>query len=407
MASTTTLLKNFSATLNPLRGMTKPQIDNMLDASRKGNDARLQVAFELVEQNMPIFGICIQKRLAGIQSRKWDIVPIDDSKTAVAQADQVRKHFKRSDMKNIDGLSEAIRHLAMATFRGRSIVKPFVDEDGLRFKIVNNWNALCKGSKLYFNPAPETVVGCDFESQLEEIPNSEVCWLKESLPIDVPGIQIYLRQLVGEEQWARAVEKYGVAQILLEVPEGTTDASMDQWTYRANRILEGGSGAMPAGTKVTQLDGARGQDPFTSYIDHQMAMISILATGGTLATIGGSSGLGSNVADVQNDQFQSLVSYDCKRIANTLSEVAVAKVCAFLGQEQLCRFEYIEEENTSPSEYIKMAAELKSLGCKIDLQKLKELTKLDFISEEEADLWQPEQEADAQAKTVESGDGNE
>ena len=164
MASTTTLLKNFSATLNPLRGMTKPQIDNMLDTSRKGNDARLQVAFELVEQNMPIFGICIQKRLAGIQSRKWDIVPIDDSKAAVAQADQVRKHFKRSDMKNIDGLSEAIRHLGMATFRGRSIVKPFVDEDGLRFKIVNNWNALCKNNKLYFNPTPETVVGCDFES---------------------------------------------------------------------------------------------------------------------------------------------------------------------------------------------------------------------------------------------------
>lgn len=392
MATTTTLLKNFSATLNPLRGMTKPQIDNMLEASRKGNDARLQVAFELVEQNMPIFGICIQKRLAGVQARKWDIVPLDDSNEAKEQAEKVRKYFKRSDMKNIDGLSEAIRHLAMATFRGRGIVKPFVDEDGLRFKIINNWNVLCKNNKLYFNPTPENVVGYEFENELTLIPNSEVCWIKENLPIDIPGIQIYLRQLVGEEQWARAVEKYGVAQILLEVPEGTTDAAMDQWTYRANRILEGGSGAMPAGTKVTQLDGARGQDPFTSYIEHQMAMISILATGGTLATIGGSSGLGSNVADVQNDQFQSLVTYDCKRIANTLSEVAVAKVCNFLGQEQLCRFDYIEEEKTSASEYIAMAAELKSLGCKIDIQKLKELTKLDFISNDEADLWQPEAE---------------
>lgn len=390
MATTTTLLKNFSATLNPLRGMTKPQIDNMLEASRKGNDARLQVAFELVEQNMPIFGVCIQKRLAGIQSRKWDIVPIDDSDAAVAQADVVRKHFKQADMKNIDGLSEAIRHLGLATFRGRACVKPFFDEDGLRFKIINNWNALCKNNKLYFNPEPETIQTYDFERQLEQIPSSEVCWIKESLPVDVPGIQIYLRQLVGEEQWARAVEKYGVAQILLEVPEGTTDAALDQWTMRAAKIMEGGSGAMPAGTNVTQLDGARGQDPFTSYIEHQMAMISILATGGTLATIGGSSGLGSNVADVQNDQFQSLVTYDCKRIANTLSEVAVAKVCQFLKQEQLCRFEFIEDEDTTPEQYISMAKQLKDLGCKIDLQKLKELTKLSFISEEEDGIWQPE-----------------
>lgn len=158
---------------------------------------------------------------------------------------------------------------------------------------------------------------------------------------------------------------------------------MDQWTYRANRILEGGSGAMPSGTKVTQLDGARGQDPFTSYIEHQMEMISILATGGTLATIGGGTGLGSNLADVQESQFQNLVSYDCKRIANTLSEVAVAKICRYLGQKQLCRFAYIEETVTPPEKYIEMAKNLKDLGCNIDIQKLKEIVKLDFISDED------------------------
>jgi len=32
-----------------------------------------------------------------------------------------------------------------------------------------------------------------------------------------------------------------------------------------------------------------------------MEMIAILATGGSLATIGGATGLGSNLADVQNN----------------------------------------------------------------------------------------------------------
>lgn len=386
--NTQSILKNFSSQMNPLRGMTKIQIDQMLEQARRGNDARLQVAFEAVEQNMPIFGICIQKRLAGVQSRKWDIIPVDDSEEALKQAKTVKKYFDFADMKNVDGLSEAIRHLATATFRGRAAVKPFIDENGFRLKILNNWNVLCRNNRLYWNPDPSNVPD-DFEDSLERIPNLELCWVKENLPIDIPGIQIYLRQLVGEEQWARAVEKYGVAQILLEVPDGTPDESMDQWTYRANRILEGGSGAMPSGTKVTQLDGARGQDPFTSYIEHQMEMISILATGGTLATIGGGTGLGSNLADVQESQFQNLVSYDCKRIANTLSEVAVAKICRYLGQKQLCRFTYIEETVTPPEKYIEMAKNLKDLGCNIDIQKLKDIVKLDFISDEDSSIWQP------------------
>lgn len=389
---TQSILKNFSAQMNPLRGLTKNQIDNLLEQSRKGNDARLQVAFEQVEQNMPIFGICIQKRLAGIQSRKWDIIPIGNSNEARNQANAVKRMFEVADMKNIDGLSEAIRHLAMATFRGRSVVKPFIDDDGIRFKIINNWNCLTRNNKLYWNPDPNTVYD-NFEDVLQKIPNGEVCWIKDNLPVDIPGIQIYLRQLVGEEQWARAVEKYGVAQILLSVPEGTPDSSLDQWSYRATRIMEGGSGALPNGCEVTQLNDARGQDPFTNYIEHQMTMISILATGGTLATIGGSSGLGSNLADVQNDQFEKLITYDCKRIANTMSEVAVKKACDYLNQNQMCRFQFIEEEDTTVEQYIEMAGKLKELGVKIDVQKLKELVKLDFISDDEGDLWQPNNES--------------
>lgn len=393
MADNTQTLKNFAERMNPLRGMTKNQIDQLLDNSRRGNDARLQVAYEMVEQTMPIFGVCIQKRLAGIQNRKWRIMPIDESEEAQKQADEVQKWFAKSDMKNIDGLSEAIRHLGLASFRGRSVVKPFVDENGLRFKTIKNWNILEKNNKLYWNPEPEAVYAVDIEDCLTQLPPDEVCWVKEQLPIDIPGLQIYLRQLVGEETWARAVEKYGVAQIIMTTPDGTPDSAMNEWCIRAQRIMEGGSGAVPFGTGISQLTNARGQDPFTEYIDHQMAMISILATGGTLATIGGSSGLGSNTAEIQNDQFNSLVSNDCKRISNTLSEVAVKRVCEWLGQEQLCRFEYIEDESTSAAEYISMAKSLKDLGCKIDIQKLKSLTKLDFISDVEGELWQPDEQA--------------
>ena len=45
-----------------------------------------------------------------------------------------------------------------------------------------------------------------------------------------------------------------------------------------------------------------------------------------------------------------------------------------------------------------MAKAAKDMGLKIDIQKLKELTKLSFISEEEADLWTPERKEEQETK---------
>lgn len=210
----------------------------------------------------------------------------------------------------------ALRHLGMASFRGRACVKPFFHDDDLILKPLENWNILERNNKLYWNP--DIQLGAQFD-QMTELPENEVCWVKNDLAIDIPGIQIYLRQLVGEEQWARAVEKYGVAQILITAPEGTTDSGLPVWGERASRIFEGGSGVLPFGAKVDAMTDARGQDPFSAYIQHQMEMIAILAVGGALGTVGGSTGLGSDLAARQDEQFQSLINQDCKKISNAIS----------------------------------------------------------------------------------------
>ena len=106
-------------------------------------------------------------------------------------------------------------------------------------------------------------------------------------------------------------------------------------------------------------------------------------------TIGGSTGLGSDLARVQQESFNSIVSQDCKRVSNAVTANVVAKCARKLGQEPLCRFSFIEDEETSASEYLDMAQKLKDLGLAIDAQKLKELTKLDFISDEAKDVWTP------------------
>jgi hypothetical protein len=123
-----------------------------------------------------------------------------------------------------------------------------------------------------------------------------------------------------------------------------------------------------------------------------MEQISILATGGTLMTIGGSTGLGSDLARVQQESFNSLVNLDCKRISNAITNSIVRKcVKKFFNTDDLkIRFEFIEQDDTTADEYLTLAERCKAIGLTIDVAELKKLTKLSFISDEVKDVWSPE-----------------
>lgn len=166
--------------------------------------------------------------------------------------------FDKADARNEDGLTEALQWLVMSAFKGRTAVKAFFDKDGdMYFKKLMPWNMLEYNGKFYWNPSSEQTGWFTEQagkvivpSGLVEIPKKEICYLTNDRPIDIPGLIIYLRMLVGEDQWARFVEKEGIPQVLLTAPEGTPDTDLDKWNWRAMQIFEGGSGTLPNGTEV-------------------------------------------------------------------------------------------------------------------------------------------------------------
>lgn len=177
--------------------------------------------------------------------------------------------------------------------------------------------------------------------------------------------------------------------MVITAPDGTPDSALPTWTFRAQQIMNGGSGVLPSGAKVDELTAARGQDPFSTFCQHQMEVIAILATGGTLNTIGGATGLGSNLADVQNDQFNKLVRKDIRKIEKAMTKV-VGVVARGMGlNPEGLRFNFVSDEDDT-KEVLEVADKMKGLGLTIDVEKMRKYIKYDIMSDAQKDLWTPE-----------------
>ena len=378
---------------NPLNSLTNQDIEALFNNAQSGNDSQLQYIYSLIEKHSPVFQVCIKKRLSGLSSRNWEITCIKENESSKAkrQKEVISDIFSESDTRNEEGLTTAIEHLAMSSFRGRSAIKGFFKNNKLYFKKLENWNLLYKSGDLYFNPNLNGLFNIDARTNevkykdLIKIENPlEITYVIEDLPIDICGLTIYLREYVGEYNWARAVEKYGIAQILLKAAEGTPESQYNLLANRAMQIFEGASGVIPNGTEVTQVTDARGQDPFSLYLKHQEELISILATGGTLNTVGGSTGLGSDLATQQDDAFQVLINHDAKKISNAITNTIVRKLVKqlFPDEKLLVRFSFVDKDNITTEQYLNYASQLYNIGVPLDITKLKEVTGISFIKDD-------------------------
>ena len=72
-----------------------------------------------------------------------------------------------------------------------------------------------------------------------------------------------------------------------------------------------------------------------------------------------------------------------------MSEIVIKRCAEQLGYSKVaCRFEFVEADEFEAKDYVELAEKLHNMGVKIDSNKLKELTKLDFIDDSET-TWTP------------------
>ena len=370
------------AQINPLRDLTVEKAQQIFDAARRGNDVRLQCVYANMEEVDPTLLICAERRAGALIGLDWTIRPKAaarakgfDQTLADEQAAFLEQVYGQAEERN---LFPAIEHLASAFFRGHAHVQPKWSADGqslLGFDLLDAWN-VCRDvvtGLWHWNPeASETV---DLAT-LPAIPPRELVTLVRTRHVDYPAMAIYLRAALGERAWGRFLERYGVPPVIITMPPDMDPARVSDYCAAAEKVADGGTGALPAGSLVTYATEARGTNPFSEFLLHQQKLVVLMATGGMLTSLDGATGIGQGASDAHEETWRMIVRRDAGIIATALNRTVTDTLLdrAFPGRPHLAAFDFETEPAPGPAEVFDLASKAVQAGYRVTQAELQERT---------------------------------
>ena len=404
-----------------------------IDNARSGRISQLQLLYSLVESSNLTLAMCVQRRESALPD--WTIKLREtrryrsyDQKLAEEQSDFLYDQFVQCE--DSGTLLHALDTLHKAVFRGIGVVLPIYDKFGLqKILSLDPWNFAIDFTRhnelgqypLYWNPSGTDVI--DFKNDLELIPEGEVVVNFSKAPIDNFGLQIYLAQQMGCESYCKLIARRGLPATYIVAPEDLPQENLQTWAEKAVECAKGGSGAFPYGTNViTQEVNPGGAASIEAFIEYMSKQIVLASTGGTLASLAQATGLGSNLADVQNDVFKTIVKHDAAKIGDLINRGIAHKLldAQFPNKPHLAYFDLEDESKQAPDKYLDDAVKAKNAGLNIEIDQLQELTGYRLIKIEETtpsiwnvprvsqnNEWKPETPVDSPEKPVEESEPTE
>ena len=359
-------------TVNPIRGLSISAAKSIFDSARKNGSALLQKIYAEIEDCDPTLMTCVDRRAAAIAGIGWQVNARSSEKDqGLAEA---QRQAVDAFISGIENLEDALEHLDLAFFRGFSHCQPVWEPDNTvrRINLLDSWNFLQEKhtGKWYYNPEASTdLTGCK-----EITPEARLVTLTHRRPIDWPALIVYIRKALGEQDWGRYVERYGLPNFIATMHAGATDAQRDEYLKTAKAVREGQPAALPNGGSVTTVGTeSRGQDPFSQFLEHQEKQIVLMATGGTLTSLA-QADTGSLAGGAQMDVWQQIVARDVMVISAAINRALVRPFLetAFPGKPVAAEFKIETVEKPSKKETAELAATLRSAGYTIDQSELEE-----------------------------------
>lgn len=369
-------------TFNPLWNMSGREAQLMFDYARSGNYAQLQYLYNEIERKDPTMLTCVTRRGAAISELDWKVVRSDERITRGADGSLVAEQIEciETAVARIENLPEAMEHLGLFAFRGYSHVSPVYRYDGSveRLDLLDSWN-FCydrvQEAWLWNPDATSFTMPRDGSGRLKAIPEEELVSVVGTTAIDWPGLFIYLRTAVGERDWGRFIETYGLPPVIITMPDFTSEQDQRRYMDAAESVFEGKSGVIPYGSQVSYGSESRGTEPFSAFLEHQQKLIVLMATGGTLTSLA-ESGAGTLAGNAQMDVWRQIVRRDVRRISNAMNRMLCRRILEreFPGKPAFAEFQLDTTPKPTAEEMLQLAGAAASAGFEMDAEELSQAT---------------------------------
>lgn len=216
------------------------------------------------------------------------------------------------------------------------------------------------------------------------MPPGELVTVSRVREIDRPALALCLRNAVGERDWDRFLERYGIPFVVFTAPPTASDETMPRFAEAAEEIADGLSTAVPAGSAGSFAGEARGSDPFTPFAEHIHKLIVLMSTGGTLTSLAEADS-GTLAGNAQMDVWKEIVRRDGVAIGAALDRAVCRPLLSgirdFAGRAPLVRFELGGDRQLEPGEIFEIAAKARAAGYRVDKAELEKATGYTLVEE--------------------------
>lgn len=370
---------------NPLRGLSMPTIVGWLEQAQRGEFADIQWAYNMIERRDADLMAIIDRRVGATLQMDWDINVAEKRWKARGQAqayDATLAAEQQSRLRAVydafDNLYAAIEHLGMATFRGYAHVQFLANGALLKdLNILDQWNVLRDGwsGDWFWNPGARVrnAAGLKDADRLEL---SNYIVRTSQRPVNEIAIIKFMRQNLSAKDWDSFLEIYGIPGWIVTMPPSIPQGKEADYQAAAERVAEGGSGALPNGSDAKCADSPRGIVPFEPHLRYWTEKLVLAGTGGLLTMLAMPQGIGSGAADEQGNAFDILVRADARRISEAFQKSLDRFILKrdFPGRPALAYFSIAANEEVEVDAILNHVVAIANAGGQVDWSQISEKT---------------------------------
>jgi phage gp29-like protein len=379
----TGLTDKMLSTHNPLRGLTMSRVVAELEAGQRGDLSNLQWLYHFIEKRDATLRGAKRRILSSLGKLDWDIkiqsdLSAADQAKAEKQAEELKARYRK-----MKGFRRALKHQALAEFRGYCHIEKHFDRDGeiIALEPVPQWH-WCKdgyyGDWLFQADA--------LRGGVAGVPITTGNFIIREVedPINEIALIAFTRKGLSSKDFDAYVARYGIPFVFWILSDVMAQAlaaepnKLTEWMQVMRGIGSDGEGIIPGGTIETLDNSAGGKDNnvFLQHLGYQDEQIVMAATSGKLTMLNDATGIGGGASDAHQDTFDEIALALAMEISESLHEQLDVPILAklFPGQEPLVYFELAAKDSEDVGKLVSNVKSLSDAGWEMDGAELSEKT---------------------------------